>query len=169
MIEAWFDGACEPVNPGGHAACGALVKVDGRTLLQKGIYIGHGPGLSNNVAEYAGCLQVLKYISQLPGNAVIRGDSKLVIMQLSRKRKSHGGLYRPLYFQALQLADKMRHRLTFEWIPREENAECDRLSKRVLLEKGLEFRIQPHDKDGRSDFRDLMNQLERLRSEKGQR
>ena len=29
MIEGWFDGVCEPKNPGGHAAWGALVKRDG--------------------------------------------------------------------------------------------------------------------------------------------
>jgi hypothetical protein len=30
---AWFDGACQPVNPGGTATSGIIVKTDGCRLL----------------------------------------------------------------------------------------------------------------------------------------
>ena len=31
LIEAWFDGACEPVNPGGTASYGVIVTRNGET------------------------------------------------------------------------------------------------------------------------------------------
>ncbi len=164
MIEAWFDGACGPVNPGGHAAFGCLVKVDGKAVLREGKYLGCGRAMSSNVAEYAGCLRVLEYTHDLTGHALIPGDCKLVIMQLKRKWKSHSGLYLPYYCQALHLTDNMRHRLAFQWIPREENAVCDRLSKRALVEMGVELRIQPQDEPAIS-----VGWPERIRPQKGQR
>jgi ribonuclease HI len=29
LVEAWFDGSCEPVNPGGTAFYGAVIVIDG--------------------------------------------------------------------------------------------------------------------------------------------
>ena len=34
LIECWFDGACEPKNPGGYASYGVIVKVDGRKVWE---------------------------------------------------------------------------------------------------------------------------------------
>jgi ribonuclease HI len=34
MIEIYFDGACEPINPGGTAAYGFLIKKDNKTILK---------------------------------------------------------------------------------------------------------------------------------------
>ena len=82
---AWFDGACGPVNPGGTATFGVVIKnSDGIVLLKEHGYVGHGSGMSNNVAEYAGVLHVLKYLApRLPGRVTIHGDSNLVINQLN--------------------------------------------------------------------------------------
>jgi hypothetical protein len=33
--------------------------------------------------------------------------------------------------------------VSFKWVPREQNADCDVLSKKVLLDRGIQFRIQP--------------------------
>ncbi len=46
MIEAYFDGVCEPCNPGGHVAYGAAVIVNGQTVLEEGKYVGGGKGMS---------------------------------------------------------------------------------------------------------------------------
>lgn len=86
-IEAWFDGCCEPVNPGGYAAWGALVKINGEKVWEDGKLVGHGDGMSNNVAEYSGCLAAMRFINERLGDGiaphmVLRGDSKLVIHQL---------------------------------------------------------------------------------------
>jgi ribonuclease HI len=143
MIEAWFDGCCEPRNPGGHAAWGALVRVDRMVVLRTSGYVGVGALMSNNVAEYEGFCQVAQEIKRHAGVAAIRGDSKLVIMQLQGRWKVNGGLYMPYYTKAAQLWAAIRFRSNLEWIPRELNNECDVLSKQELEGRGVTFRIQP--------------------------
>jgi len=47
-ILAWFDGACEPVNPGGTASFGVVIKgVDGTVLLRGHGVVGIGKDMSN--------------------------------------------------------------------------------------------------------------------------
>jgi hypothetical protein len=60
-VRAWFDSACWP-NPGGHGGYGALVKQHDTAILSRSVYIGHGPHITNNVAEYAGCIAVLRFL-----------------------------------------------------------------------------------------------------------
>ena len=145
-INAWFDGCCEPKNPGGHAAYGVVIEVDGAITLQTGDYVGHGKEISNNVAEYAGVIRILEALAGIPGTAVIHGDSKLVINQLGVKKwKSHGGLYVPYMQKAKLLLAPLKDRVKFQWIPREKNEMCDRLSKDVLRQRGIEFKIQPEE------------------------
>lgn len=143
MIEAWFDGCTEPKNPGGHGAWGGLVKVNGTTVFAKGGYVGHGPTISNNVSEYSAFIAVAEEIMKHPGVATIRGDSKLVVMQLNGKWRVKGGLYKPFYEKAKVIWRELKSRATLEWVPREENNQCDYLSKNVLKEMGIRFRIQP--------------------------
>jgi ribonuclease HI len=58
---AWFDGACEPVNPGGTASCGVVVKgEDGTVLLRDHGVVGKGKVMSNNLAESAAVRQILR-------------------------------------------------------------------------------------------------------------
>ena len=48
---AWFDGSCGPVNPGGTATSGVIVKgKDGTVLLKEGRLVGKGEGMSNNTS-----------------------------------------------------------------------------------------------------------------------
>jgi len=158
LIEAWFDGVCEPVNPGGHAAWGIRVCVDGKESHTAGGYCGAGEGMSNNVAEYSGVIAAMKWVRQagLAGILTIRGDSKLVIQQLNRAWKAKEGhyvgaqfvrhLYFPFYQEAAAILDELKHTLggvELVWIPRDENAACDYYSKKVLLDRGIKFRIQP--------------------------
>jgi ribonuclease HI len=143
MIEGWFDGVCEPRNPGGHAAYGILVKVDGETKVARGRYVDYGPAMSNNVAEFSGFIALLEEIKKLPGPAIVRGDSKLVIYTLTGKYKVKQGLYVPYFIQARTLFEPERERIGLEWIGRDKNEECDVLSKGVLKERGIRLRIQP--------------------------
>ena len=57
-ITVYFDGACDP-NPGGHAGWGAVITIDGKSEGLFG-YVGFGPTMSNNVAEYAGLIGALE-------------------------------------------------------------------------------------------------------------
>ena len=144
MIEANFDGCCEPRNPGGHAAWGAAVRIDGEFVYRGGGYCGVGPKMSNNVAEYSAFIAAAEECLRYPGVCIIRGDSKLVVMQLQGKWKVNGGLYKPFYDRAVVLWSKLRDRARLEWIPREQNDICDVLSKQVLKDMGVVFRIQPN-------------------------
>lgn len=147
MIEAYFDGVCEPVNPKGHAAWGAIILVDSKEVFAEGGYVGVGHGMSNNVAEYTGVIRILQELPRYQGVAIIRGDSKLVIMQLYGKNgarwRVHGGAYVPFYHIAMKLLEPLRERVKMEWIPRDKNEICDVLSKKVLKDMGIAFRIQP--------------------------
>jgi len=83
---AWFDGACEPINPGGTATSGAIVKDnEGTVLLAEGRLVGKGEGMSNNVAEYAAIIRVFEYlISRPPGHVMVyaeRGDGAAIPVQ----------------------------------------------------------------------------------------
>ena len=143
MIEGYFDGCCGPRNPGGHAAWGAMVKLDGNVVWADGGYCGTGPKMSNNVAEYSAVCAVIRECLKHEGVCILRGDSKLVVMQLMGKWKVRGGLYVPFYQQAMSLWQHLKPRARLEWIPREQNDECDHLSKDVLRGMGITFRIQP--------------------------
>ena len=145
MIEFWWDGVCEPVNPGGHCAYGTHIERDGEVLLSESGYIGHNPNTSNNVAEYSGFIRALEFLKERglhrePIHA--RGDSNLVVQQVQHKWKIHAGFYVPLAERARVLIEDFP-RIRVEWIPREQNGKADMLSKQVLLERGVIFRIQP--------------------------
>jgi ribonuclease HI len=134
---AWFDGACEPVNPGGTASFGVIIKGENGTVLSKqhGV-VGRGDAMSNNVAEYAGVLHILKYLgSRPPGRVTIHGDSNLVINQLNGRWRIKEGLYLPVAIETKELLAYLRGlgwQISFCWIPREQNEECDTLSKRIV-------------------------------------
>lgn len=59
-IKAYFDGSCEPVNPGGTARFGFVVLEEEEVLYGQGGVIGSGDGMTNNVAEYHGLIECLK-------------------------------------------------------------------------------------------------------------
>lgn len=157
LIECWFDGCCEPRNPGGHAAWGAVVHIDGESVYRDGGYCGVGSGMSNNVAEYSGFVAALAEAlrhAREKDRIHIRGDSRLVICHLfeaaarklgySGKWKVNGGHYMPFYQQAKAMLDAVKGvKVTAEWIPRDENDICDVLSKKQLHDRGVVFRIQP--------------------------
>jgi len=145
LIEGWFDGVCEPYNPGGHVAYGAAVTIDGQVVFEEAKYVGVGSGMTSNVGEYAGVTAVLRYLVGVEGSAIIRGDSNMVVNQLNGKWRAKQGAYLPYYHVAKELWDEIRERCQLVWIPREQNNVCDSLSKQVLKDRGVEFRIQPED------------------------
>src|SRR5690348_637142 len=67
MYIAYFDGACEPVNPGGTASYGAVIFRDCKRIWECSEIYNSGPGnernTSNNVAEYAALIAVLEWFA----------------------------------------------------------------------------------------------------------
>ena len=155
MIEAWFDGCCEPVNPGGTAAYGAVIMRDGQPLWSDSkIFFprpGHERETSNNVAEYNGFLAILKYLLGAgfgQEEIIVHGDSKLVICQMfdgqgyRGKWRILGGYYVPVARECQKLLLKFP-RMRAKWVPREQNGLADELSKSELKKAGVKFKIQP--------------------------
>jgi ribonuclease HI len=131
---AWFDGACEPVNPRGNATFGVVIKdKDGTVLLKESGFAGKRKAKSNNVAEYAGVRQILKYLApRPPGRVTIHGDSNLVINQLSGRWSIKKGLYLSIAMETKELLAHLRGlgwQINLCWIPREQNDECGALSR----------------------------------------
>lgn len=151
-LRVWIDGACEPINPGGTASYGVIVKHGGEVLFSKGEVVSHGPEMSNNVGEYSGLIAFLNwYIAtmkalasrQLTKRPVIYSDSRLLINQMTRSWRAKRGLYLPYYNKAANLIRQNNLDLSFWWIPRRQNREADRLSKDALLKAGIPLKIQP--------------------------
>jgi len=132
MIVVHIDGLCEPVNPGGTATFGYVIRDDsGSILTSKSGVVGKGPAMSNNVAEYAALCEALEFLlkkNRENSSIEVKGDSALVMNQMSRKWKFRKGLYREKYQEALRLMARFTD-LRFRWIPREENEEADKLSR----------------------------------------
>jgi len=132
MIVVHIDGLCEPVNPGGTATFGYVIRDDsGSILTSKSGVVGKGPAMSNNVAEYAALCEALEFLlkkNRENSSIEVKGDSALVMNQMSRKWKFRKGLYREKYQEALRLIARFTD-LRFRWIPREENEEADKLSR----------------------------------------
>jgi len=138
------DGLCEPCNPGGIATCGVSISRNGGIIHEDARFIAEGNGASNNVGEYAGVNAALEWLlaSGMQGETIeLRSDSKLVINQMLGKWESRGGLYIDQYRKARDLARKFSN-LRLTWIPREQNAIADALSRKAYethcKEKGID-------------------------------
>lgn len=157
MIKAYFDGACEPVNPGGTASFGAVVFINGERVWELSkLFVpkkGKEKQTSNNVAEYSGFIAILEYLLEKKLNKKkiqVYGDSRLVLCQTLMPDPTWGvmwrikkGFYVPLAYRAKELLEKFP-KIEGYWIPREENSIADELSKAELIKAGIEFKIQPN-------------------------
>lgn len=153
MIHAWFDGCCEPVNPGGTCGYGAVILEDDRILWKCSelLKVRTGEKTSNNLAEYAGLFAILAALEAFGKQKepiTVYGDSRLVILQMTGEMNIRSGAYADV---ARACRGKLPGfpALSFVHIPRELNEAADALSKAPLIRAGVEFRIQPLSEKGR--------------------
>ena len=134
----YFDGLCEPRNPGGVATYGFIVKdsegnviCKGKGVVGAGMF---GDDVTNNVAEYRALIEGLKCFKERigKGELIVRGDSQLVIRQLKGEYKVKAKRILPLYDEVKRLIRGLN--VKFEWIPRELNEEADKLSREAFRE-----------------------------------
>ena len=145
MIQVWFDGVCEPKNPGGYGAYGVYIIKNGVVLLKEGVFVGKGKTISNNVAEYSGFIHALRFLISKDlhkDKIIIKGDSKLVINQMFSFWRMRRGLYLELAYRAKELRGHFTD-IIGKWIPREKNEICDKLAKDVLRNMKIKFKLQP--------------------------
>jgi ribonuclease HI len=120
-----FDGSAIP-NPGPNCACGFVLHVAGDELpLTQSIWLGVG---TNNTAEYMGMIHGMRAALQC-GVKVLRvfGDSRIVIDRMNSRKASKHAHIESLRQQAVALADQFDD-ISFNWVPREENAMADSLT-----------------------------------------
>ena len=131
MIDIWFDGACQPVNPGGAMSWSYIIKKDSEPLatnynvLKKDGFTQS----TNNVAEYYALFMALNKLIELGLTSelvVFRGDSQLVIQQMNGNWRIKQGAYVKVAKDCLNLKTHFNH-IYGEWIPREQNQDCDDL------------------------------------------
>lgn len=136
-VEVFFDGLCQPINPGG-IACYAYVVKDrgsGATLKSE-----HGlaaepfsPDATNNVAEYTALIKALEWLAASglePEKIVVKSDSQLVVNQMNGRFKVGTKRIVPLFRKAAELKARFRD-VRIEWVPRSENREADSLTNRA--------------------------------------
>lgn len=149
VIVGYFDGCCEPTNPGGNMGIGATLRCGGEEIFRHSKFVPKDWDNSNNVAEYMAFESILDFLEA--GNFQERqvhicGDSKLVIMQMLGLWRIKFGRYVPWADRCMKKLTVLKERklsFTLEWIPRGQNWYADELSKAELLKNNVEMRIQP--------------------------
>lgn len=139
-LEAWIDGACEPINPGGMASYGVIVKSNGVIIFKKSGAVGRGSKMSNNVGEYSALIALVEWYksNNITESITVYSDSQLVVNQMCGIWGVHKGLYIPYYEKLTDMLDvKTFDKLKFFWIPREQNWEADKLSKDIFISHGI--------------------------------
>ncbi|HID65836.1 MAG TPA: ribonuclease HI family protein [Aquificaceae bacterium] len=123
----YFDGASAG-NPG-RAGIGIVIILPGKKIkISKCI----GKATSNE-AEYKALIEGLRKAKELGvKNLVVRGDSQLVINQVTGKYRVKNERLKDLYNQVKEL-EKFFNSIYYEKIPREWNKKADYLSKKATL------------------------------------
>jgi ribonuclease HI len=141
LIEVYFDGLCQPINPGGIACYAFLVKRNDKTIHSDYGVAGEPftKDSTNNVAEYTALAKALEWLvaSNLTSDKVIiNSDSQLVVNQLQGSYRVKGKRILPLYKQVLLLKARFPD-IEIRWVPREKNREADRLTN-IAYNKALQ-------------------------------
>lgn len=132
-IKIHFDGSCQN-NPCGQIGYGCAI-VDGDEFHS--LWDGDKAHSSNtnNVAEYRGLLLGLNWVKNNCSNEdyiTIKGDSMLVIKQMTGKWRIKQGAYKDDAIKAREIVTFLKKvkniKITFTWIPREQNQMADDLS-----------------------------------------
>lgn len=160
MIEVYFDGLCQPINPGGISCYAFIVKSDGR-IIHSDYGVAAKPfseESTNNVAEYTALAKALQWLlaNNLNSKKVeIKSDSQLVVNQATGDYKVKARRILPLFKQVLFLKTKFQD-IQIIWIPRDKNREADRLTNKAYNKAFLENpeyldRLNNNEKLSRSD------------------
>jgi probable phosphoglycerate mutase len=118
-------------NPG-PAGWGAVVRTPaGETVTE---LMGAIPHATNNVAEYSGLLAALDWCADHDAKKVlVKSDSLLLVQQMRGVYKVKNEGLKPLHGRARLLANRIG-RVSYEHVPREQNADADRLANLAMDE-----------------------------------
>lgn len=129
-VEISTDGACSG-NPG-PAGIGVVIRQADQVLLTVSEAIGDA---TNNIAEYKAVIRGLQEAKAMGAEHVtLRTDSQLVFFQLKGDYKVRHANMIPLFQEALGLLKGFK-KVDCRVVPREENAEADRLATSALKQQ----------------------------------
>lgn len=130
-LKIFTDGASRG-NPGPASYGFVIMDEEGNTIKKEGKSIGV---TTNNVAEYTGVLEALKYIKNELLKKDLRvelyADSKLVVEQLSGRYKIRAKHLKEIIGKIQILSIKLGG-VIYSHIPREQNSLADRLANEAL-------------------------------------
>lgn len=138
VLTLYFDGLCEPVNPGGWMTWGWVLYLnDDPKEIGDGVCPSK-PSNTNNTAEYHALGHGLKRAIELaamekPERLVIRGDSNLVVHQVNKTWKCGKEHLAVLRDRCRELLAQVECPWTVEWVPREQNTAADELSRQAYV------------------------------------
>ncbi len=137
----YFDGLCQPVNPGGIACYAFIIKRDDDTIHRDyGVAAEpFSPESTNNVAEYTALAKALEWLVAnkfTSEKILIKSDSQLVVNQMNGQYKIKAKKIIPLYKRVVLLKNKFSD-VEIDWVPREQNREADRLTN-IAYNKALQ-------------------------------
>jgi len=128
-VTAYFDGASRG-NPGA-AAVGWVITAEGAILTEGNDRIGTA---TNNVAEYRALLAAIDAaLAYDPARVDLRGDSQLIVRQMTGEYKTRDGTLATLREEALTALDPVEA-WTIRHVDREGNARADALAAAALDE-----------------------------------
>jgi len=133
----YFDGCCKK-NPG-PGASGSVLYKNNHEIWYDSTF--SGEKVTNNIAEYYGLINGLQYLVNNNINYVtIRGDSLLIINQMTGKYKVKSNNIKELYNTAKSLESKLTN-VTYEHVYREHNQRADELANEGINNKIIVSKI----------------------------
>ena len=134
----YFDGLCEPMNPGGVATYAFVIYDRNQKLCEQAGVVGAGMlgnDVSNNVAEYSAMIKGMECVLSQGhhGTLRVRGDSQLAIRQVTGRYSVRANRLIPLHNKVMELKKRFSS-VEFEWIPRDFNEEADALCRKAFEE-----------------------------------
>ena len=116
-------------NPGPAAIAAVATDISGEVLAERTEKIGQA---TNNVAEYRALLLGIELAKELGADEVeLIGDSELIVRQVRGEYKVKQKGLKPLRAEVMEALDSLG-KWSIRNVPREQNAEADRLVNEAL-------------------------------------
>jgi ribonuclease HI len=129
-LVAYVDGGCLG-NPG-PSGIGVVINGCASGPVRIAKWIGHQ---DNNVAEYAALMEALQYaVSQNAPRLHVFSDSQVVVRQMTGEYVCRSPRLYSLHWTCRKLARSLKFSISH--VPREENAEANRLAQSALKRRG---------------------------------
>ncbi len=108
---------------------GAVLLENGKKIKEISKRLGKG---TNNIAEWSALIEGLK-LAKAHGcrELEVRGDSQLIIRQITGRYMVKSQNLIPLYDEARKLCRNFE-KISFKWVKRDDNTSTDALSNRAL-------------------------------------